>query len=170
MASRIKGSFWGNLSSFPFWQWALFLVCIILLPKALSSVLLYLNIIGIGVMLLFSAYKTVKFFIDLIKKKNTSYQGFTINYAQQSDTQLLSNEMIAALLDLRELRILKVAYTGNCLYLYQEVKEKEKSASSFFMSFVGKKQELSEVEKAELTQKTLAYLQQQSLLALLSST
>ena len=87
-------------------------------------------------MLLFSVYKTGKFFFTLLKKTNTSYQGFTINYAQQSDTQVLNQEMLTTLLSLRELKILKVAYTGNCLYLYQEVKEKEKSASSFFSSLM----------------------------------
>lgn len=167
--SRIKGSFWGSLRSFPFWQWALFLILIILLPRSLGSILLYLNVIGIGVILLFSGYKTARFFIDLIKKKNTSYQGLTINYAQQSDTQVLTDEMMEVLLTLKDLKIIKVAYTGNCLYLYQEIKEKEKSASSFFSSLFKGKQELSEAEKAELTQKTLAYIQQPVLLTLLTS-
>ena len=171
LKSRLRGSLWSAIRSFPFWQWALFLVLMILLPKTLSTIFLYLNVAGIAIILFFSAYKTIKYLIDIIRKKNTaSFKWLTINYVQQNDTQVLTEEMIEALFALKEMRIIKVAYTGNCLYLYQEVKEKEKSSSNFFSSLLKGKKELSEAEKAVLIQKTLSHIQQPALLTLLAST
>ena len=118
-------------------------------------------------MLLFSAYKTITFFVQLLRKKNTAYQGFTVNYAQHSDTTFLSEEIISVLQQLKEINITKVAYTGNCLYLYQEIKDKTDSTTAFFSSLFQGDPNLTEAQKAELTQKTIAYLQQQSFLSLL---
>ena len=162
----MKSSLWSSFKSFPLRQRALFLFFILILPKTLSSVLLYINLAGIGLMLLFSAYKTVKFFIQLLQKNNTSVQGFTINYAQHSDTTFLSDEIITSLQQLKDINISKVAYTGNCLYLYQEIKEKP-DTTAFFTSLFQKQHHLTETEKAELTQKTISYIQQPAFLSLL---
>jgi hypothetical protein len=118
-------------------------------------------------MLSISVYKTLKFFIQLVRKKNTSYQGFTVNYAQYSDTTMLNTEIITALQTLKAYHISKVAYTGNSLYLYQEIDEKPKGISAFFSTLFQTTHPLTEPEKADLTQRTLQYLQQPSLLTLL---
>ena len=118
-------------------------------------------------MLAVSVYKTLKFFFHLVKHKNTSYQGFTVQYAQYTDTMILTPEIITALQTLKPYNISKVAYTGNSLYLYQEVQEKPQGISAFFFSLFQQTHQLTEPEKADLTQRTLQYLQQPSLLALL---
>jgi hypothetical protein len=167
ISSRVQGTLRSSLKSFPFLQWGIFLLCILILPKTLRSALLYINVIGIAIMLLFSAYKTLTFFFHIVKQKRTSYQGFTVNYAQHSNTTFLNPEIIGALQTLKDFKITKVAYTGNCLYLFQEIEDKPKTSSAFFSTLFSKSHPLTEVEKADLTQRTLQYLQQPSLLALL---
>ncbi|MDR3169340.1 MAG: hypothetical protein LBU27_06365 [Candidatus Peribacteria bacterium] len=131
--------------------------------------MLYLNLIGIGAMLLFSAYQTVKFFRQLLRKKNSSYQGFQINYAQASDMTVLNEELIIGLQSLPPLGIARVAYTGNCLYLYQTVKAAPSSTQNILTSLFQRESLLTETEKAELTQKTLRFLQQPAFLSLLTA-
>ncbi|MDR0607925.1 MAG: hypothetical protein LBG52_06375 [Candidatus Peribacteria bacterium] len=168
LRSRLTSTLQSTVKSFPRRQRALFLLFILLLPKTISSVLLYLNLIGIGVMLLVSAYQTVKFFRQLLRKKNASYQGFQINYAQSSDTTVLSEELITGLQSLQPLGITRVAYTGNCLYLYQTIKEASLN-QNFFVGLFQRDHLLTEAKKAELTQKTLRFLQQPAFLSLLTT-
>lgn len=120
-------------------------------------------------MLIFSAYKTVKFFYQLLKKNNSSYQGFAINYAQNSDTTVLTDELITGLQSLQPLGITKVAYTGNCLYLYQSVKEVPAPEKNLLAAIFQQDHVFTEIEKAELTQKTLHFLQQPAFLSLLTT-
>jgi hypothetical protein len=167
ISSRVQGTLRSSLKAFPFLQWGIFLLFILILPKMLRPVLLYINVIGICIMLAYSVYKTLVFFFHLVKKKNTSYQGFIINYAQHSDTTFLTPEILAALQTLKAYHISKVAYTGNSLYLYQEIEEKPKGISAFFSTLFQKSHQLTEQEKADLTQRTLQYLSQPFLLALL---
>jgi hypothetical protein len=68
---------------------------------------------------------------------------------------------------LKAFKITKVAYTGNCLYLYQEIEDKPKTGTAFFSILFSTSHLLTEAEKADLTQRTLQYLQQPYLLALL---
>jgi hypothetical protein len=167
ISSRVQNTLRASLKSFPFLQRGIFLLFILLLPRTLRSILLYINLIGICIMLIFSVYKTLKFFLHLIKKKNTSYQGFVVNYAQHSDTTMLNPEIIATLQTLKSYHISKVAYTGNSFYLYQEIEEKPQGISAFFSTLFQKTHQLTEQEKADLTQRTLQYLQQPTLLSLL---
>lgn len=99
--------------------------------------------------------------------KSTSYQGYTVQYAQHSDATMLTPEILQALEALKAYQISKVAYTGNSFYLYQEITNKPKTTSAFFSTLFTTTHPLTEPEKADLTQRTLQYLQQPSLLALL---
>jgi hypothetical protein len=147
----------------------MFLVVLILLPGTLGKVIMYINLAGIILLLAYSVFKTIIYLFTLLKKTTTSYQGFTINYAQSSDTTFLNDEFLAQLQTVKTFKISKVAYTGNCLYLYQEIKEQPKSTSAFFSSLFSADKQLTEAEKAALTQTTLTYLQQPAFLSLFMS-
>ncbi|MDR2189896.1 MAG: hypothetical protein LBP53_01580 [Candidatus Peribacteria bacterium] len=127
-----------------------------------------INIIGIILLFGYSLFKTIKYFSATLTKNNASYQGLTVNYSQSSDTTFLNEQMLTQLQALKPLKITKVAYTGNCLYLYQAINEQPKTASDFLSALVVKEKALTEAEKAELTQKTLSYLQQPAFLSLLT--
>lgn len=167
MKTRMQGGLRGSLRDFPIWQRAFFLLLIVILPQSLGSFFLYFNIVGIILLLLASVLSTLKVFYNLLKVNTTSYKGLLVNYAQQSDIEILSDEMMLAMNTLKERKMIKLAYTGNCLYLYQKIKEKPNSAISFFTSLLSKPQKLSEIQKAELTQNTLSYLQEPAFLSLL---
>jgi hypothetical protein len=167
LTSRLTSTIRSTLKAFPRWQRALFLFFILFLPKSLSSAFLYINLIGIGVMLLISGYQTVKFFLQLLKKNNASYQGFTVNYAQSSDTTFLNDELITGLQSLQSLGITKVAYTGNCLYLYQTIKEIPAFDQNILASLFQQDHLFTEAEKTALTQKTLRFIQDPAFLSLL---
>jgi hypothetical protein len=165
---RIQGTLRKNIKGFPLRPWILFLLVLILLPGTFGKVIMYLNLAGIVLLLAYSVFQTIKYLVTLLKKTTTSYQGFTINYTQSSDTTFLNNELLAQLQALKTLKISKVAYTGNSLYLYQEIKEQPKTTSAFFSSLFSADKQLTEAEKATLTQTTLTYLQQPAFLSLLT--
>jgi hypothetical protein len=164
---RIQGTVRKSIKGFPIWPWIIFLLVLIFLPGTLGKVIMYVNLVGIILLFVYSVFKTVKYLYTLLKKTTASYQGFTINYTQNSDTTLLNEELLAQLQTLKSLKISKVVYTGNCLYLYQEIKEQPKTTSAFFSSLFSADKQLTEAEKAALTQTTLTYLQQPAFLSLL---
>ena len=165
--SRIKGGIWNSVKNFPFRQWGIFLLLIMFLPKTIGSFLLRMNIIGIAFIFLYTIYKTIKYFVKMFQKNKTSYQGYSVNYAEQQDVVLLNDEMLSALLDVKTMKISKIAYTGNCLYCYQEIRENPENVSEMLNSLVKKDGTLTEVEKAELVQQTLHYLQKSEFLSLI---
>ncbi|MDR0650075.1 MAG: hypothetical protein LBG59_01355 [Candidatus Peribacteria bacterium] len=164
---RIQGTLRKSIKGFPIWPWIIFLLVLVLLPGTLGKVIMYVNVVGIVLLFTYSVFKTIKYLYTLLKKTTTSYQGFTINYTQNSDTTFLNDELLSQLQTLKGLKITKVAYTGNCLYLYQEIKEQPKTMSAFFSSLFSADKQLSEAEKAALTQTTLTHLQQPAFLSLL---
>lgn len=109
-----------SIKSFPLWQRAVFFILILLLPKFIWKALMRVNIIGLIIVFVFSIYKTTKFFINSKKYSNsTSIAGFDVQYSQHTDQLFFSSEMLSAIQNLKTLDITKVAYTWNCLYLYQ---------------------------------------------------
>jgi hypothetical protein len=166
---RIQGTLQKSIKGFPIRPWIIFLLVLVILPGTIGKVIMYVNLAGIVLLLAYSVFKTVKYLYALLKKTTTSYQGFSINYSQSSDTTLLNKELLAQLQALKELKISKVVYTGNSLYLYQEIKEQPKTTSAFFSSLFSADKQLTEAEKAALTQTTLTYLQQPAFLSLLTA-
>ncbi|MDR2541242.1 MAG: hypothetical protein LBD11_05795 [Candidatus Peribacteria bacterium] len=70
---------------------------------------------------------------------------------------------------LQAFEVTKVAYTGNCLYLYQTIKEIPAFDQNILASLFQQDHILTEAEKAELTQKTLHFLQNPAFLSLLTA-
>jgi len=165
--ARIKGGIWNSVKNFPFRQRGIFLLLMILLPKTIGSFLLRINLIGIALIFLYTIYKTVKYFLKTFQKNKTSYQGYSVNYAEQQDAVFLTDEMLSALIDVQTMKISKIAYTGNCLYCYQEIRENPENVSEMLTSLVKKDGVLTEVEKAELVQQTLQYFQTSKFLSLI---
>ena len=95
-----------------------------------------------------------------MNSQSMKYGWFTANYNKENDTSIASPEMIEILdvLD-KNYRITKFCYTGNCIYLLQDVHdhngERLNSTSKLY----------SEQEKASLQQKTMQYLNQPEFLS-----
>ncbi|MBQ7074482.1 hypothetical protein IJM86_05570 [bacterium] len=74
---------------------------------------------------------------------------------------MLTDNLIAFFPELSGVYIEKIAYTGNCFYFYQTIHKDSKT-------FLKKDKPLTEDEKAELTQKTLQFLQTSPFLSLVT--
>lgn len=162
---RMKDGILSYIKNFPLrqWAWFVFLVCLLGLAGKFWEVLLYINIIGIGLMFLFSIWKTVQYLFGFWQKKNTTttYKGFSVKYTQESDLQILSDELLNFLPNFAQCYIEKIAYTWNCFYFYQTLHKKSDNILS-------KDQELTDKEKAELTQRTIIFLQTSPFLSFVS--
>ena len=160
---RIKNGIFSYIKNFPFWQWGgfLFFVCLLGLAGKFGEVLLWINVIGIVLMLLFSMWRTGQYLFSFFKKSSKTYKGFSINYVQESDLGMLTDNLIAFFPELSGVYIEKIAYTGNCFYFYQTIHKDSKT-------FLKKDKPLTEDEKAELTQKTLNFLQTSPFLSLVT--
>ena len=96
----------------------------------------------------------------IFKTKNVDYWGFVVNYTNQTDALMLSNDVIETLKELWEKYwITKFCYTGNCVYLLQDIHDHEwnrlESTSQLY----------SEQEKAALQQRTLSFLHEEEFLS-----
>ncbi len=117
---RVTQGILSTILAFPLLQRAIFFLLLCLLPATIWNALLYINLIGLFIMFFFSLYKTIKTLVKQTKQQqNTSIAGFDVQFAQHTDQLFFSAEMLSAIHDLKALDITKIAYTGNCLYLYQ---------------------------------------------------
>lgn len=88
-----------------------------------------------------------------MNSQTMQYWGYTASYAKENDNSVASPEMTEILNTLeKNFWITKFCYTGNCIYLLQDVHdhngERLESTSKLY----------SEQEKAILQQKTMQYL------------
>ena len=91
----------------------------------------------------------------MVEMKNADYGGFVASYNKQSDTEILSTEVVSLLKELSDqYRITKFWYTGNCIYLLQDIHDREWNRLDPSAKIY------SEQEKATLQQRTLEYLHQ----------
>ena len=129
-------------------------------------VLFWLNLIWGGILFWFLMWKVFKaFYNNFLKTKRVDYGWFTVNYANQTDALMLSSDVINGLEKLgKELRITKFCYTGNCVYLLQDVHDREWNRVSASSKLYSKQ------EKASLQQRTLEYIRQPEFLSLFSLT
>lgn len=118
-----------------------------------GKVLLRINLIWALILLIFYGIKIGKVIFKKIKTQSTEYWWLTVNYAKQSDALMLSQDIIKDLQYLGEnFRIIQFCYTGNCIYLLQDIHDRNwKRLSSSSKLY-------SEQEKANLQEKTMDYL------------
>ena len=121
----------------------------------------WLNIVWWGILLLFLMWKVFrKLYKNIFKTKKVDYDGFSVNYTKQTDALMLSSDVMWVLKKLGgEYWITKFCYTGNCVYLLQDIHDREwnrlDSSSKLY----------SEQEKANLQQRTLDYIHQTEFLS-----
>ncbi len=129
-------------------------------------VLFRLNVIGGWILFLFLMIRVGKvLFNKFFKTKRVDYGWFTVNYTNQTDALMLSNDVINVLKKLsKEYRITKFCYTWNCVYLLQDVHDREWNRLSSSSKLY------SEQEKASLQQRTMDYIHQSEFLSLFSLT
>ncbi|GHW02927.1 hypothetical protein AGMMS50249_7130 [candidate division SR1 bacterium] len=117
--TRVSNSIFSTIKSFPIIQRLIFLILLFILPFV-GKTLFRINLIGLIITLIFSIYKTTKTLLKRKKYQQTSsVGGFDVQYARHTDQLFFSPEMLSAIQNLKSLSISQVAYTGNCLYLYQ---------------------------------------------------
>jgi len=127
-------------------------------------VLFWLNVIGGWILFCFLMWKVFKVFYNkYVKSKRVDYGWFSVNYANQTDALMLSSDVINVLKKLaKEYWVTKFCYTGNCIYILQDVHDHEWNRVSSSSKLY------SEQEKASLQQRTLDYLHQSEFLFLFS--
>ena len=144
-----------------FWWLVIFFVLLWLSKYTIWRVLFWLNLLWALILLVFYWLKKGKaLYKRMMETKNADYGGFVASYTKQSDTEMLSTDVIWLLKNLSDQYwITKFCYTGNCIYLLQDIHDKEwkrldQSAKIY-----------SEQEKAALQQRTLDYLHQEEFLS-----
>lgn len=150
-----------------FWWVVIFSLLFWLYDKwQIWHILFWLNVVGGGILFSFLIRRIFKVFYNkYLKTKRVDYGWFTVNYANHSDALMLSNDIVNILKKLgKEFWIVKCCYTWNCLYLLQDVHDRDwgrlSSSSKLY----------SEQEKASLQQRTLNYLRQSEFLSLFTLT
>lgn len=144
------------------WWLIVFFILLWLSKYTVWKVLFRLNLIWAVILLVFYGFKKWKsLYKKIIKTRNVAYWWFTVNYTKQTDALMLSNDVIALLNKMRdEYRITKFCYTGNCIYLLQDLHDRDwnrlESASKLY----------SEQEKAALQQRTMDYLHWEEFLSM----
>ena len=143
-----------------FWWLVVFFIFLWLYKYTIWKVLFWLNLAWALILLIFYGFKTRKsLYKKMFKTKNVDYGWFVASYASQSDALMLSNDVVWVLKKLwKDYWIVKVCVTGNCIYLLQDIHDREwnrlESSSKLY----------SEQEKAALQQKTLDYLRKDDFL------
>ncbi len=125
-------------------------------------VLFWINVIGGWILLLFLMIRVAKvLFNKFFKTKRVDYEWFTVNYTKQTDALMLSSGVIDVLKNLsKEYWITKFCYTWNCIYLLQDVCDREWNRLSSHSKLY------SEQEKASLQQRTMDYIRKTEFLSL----
>ena len=128
------------------------------------QILFRLNVVWGWILIIFYGRKILKhLYKKVFKTKRVDYWWFNVNYANHSDALMLSPEIINLLKILRKnLWITKFCYTWNCVYLLQDVHDREWNRLS------SRSKLYSEQEKATLQQKTMDYIRQPEFLSLFS--
>jgi len=144
-----------------FWWFVVFFILMRLYQYSIWKVLFWINLLWAIILLIFYGVKKLKV---LYKKKletqNVDYGGFVASYTNQSDTDILSKDVIWLLNELSDQYwITKFCYTGNCIYLLQDIHDKEWNRLDPSAKIY------SEQEKASLQQRTLNYLHQEEFLS-----
>ena len=150
-----------------FWRFFVFGLLFRLYDKwQILHVLFWLNVIGGGILFSFLCRRIFKVFYNkYLKTKRVDYWWFAVNYANHSDALMLSNDIVNILKKLgTDFWIVKCCYTWNCLYLLQDVHDRDWSRLSSSSKLY------SEQEKAALQQRTLDYLRQSEFLSLFTLT
>ena len=129
-------------------------------------ILFWLNVAGGWILLLFLMFRVGKvLFNKFFKTKRVEYWWFTVNYTNQTDALMLSSEVINTLKKIsQEYWVTKFCYTWNCVYLLQDVHDREWNRLSSSSKMY------SEQEKASLQQRTMDYIHQSEFLSLFSLT
>ena len=160
-----------NPSIWPLVGWLLWWVVIFALLLWLYNkwqfwhVLFWLNLIWGWILFWFLAWKIFKAFYNKLKSKKVNYGWFTVNYGNQTDALMLSSDVINCLKKIgKEYWITKFCYTWNCVYLLQDVHDRDWNRLSSSSRLY------SEQEKASLQQRTLDYIHQSEFLSLFSLT
>ena len=163
----LKKNRFDNPSIWPLVRWLLWWCLIFLLLFWLSSkfqfgkILFRLNIIWASILLMFYGWKISKVLHKkLFRTRNVDYGWFTVSYSNQTDALMLSSEVISVLKKLwDEYWVVKFSYTGNCVYLLQDIHDHEgnrlESTSKLY----------SEQEKSSLQQKTMGFIRQSEFLS-----
>ena len=145
-----------------FWRCIVFWILSWLYSKwEFWKVLFWLNIIGWGILILFCLRKISKVVYNkYFKTKNVDYLWFNINYSDQTDALMLSHDIVDILKKMKnEFWITNFCYTGNCIYLLQDIHDREwKKLSSSNKLY-------TEQEKANLQQRTLEFIHQSDFLS-----
>lgn len=125
------------------------------------KILLWINIIWAMILLSFYMWKIWKALYNLIfKTSRVEYGWFKASYKNPSDALIISPEVVKVLKKLKdEYWITKFCYTWNCIYLLQDVHDRDgnrlNSSSKLY----------SAQEKAVLQQRTMDYIRQSEFLS-----
>ncbi len=159
-------SIWPLIGWFMWWGIVFWLLFFLYGKWQFWNVLFWLNVVGGGILFSFLMRNVFKFFYNkFFKTKRVEYWWFVVNYANHSDALMLSSDVIKVLEKIRkELWIIKFCYTWNCVYLLQDVHDREWNRLSSSSSKL-----YSEQEKAALQQRTLDYIRQTEFLSLFIS-
>lgn len=155
----MKKNILDNPSIWPLVRWLLWWLLVFILLAWLGSkfqfwqILLLINVFWALILLTFYGIKIGKTLFKKMNSQTMQYWWYTASYAKESDNSIASPEMIEMLNTLeKNFWITKFCYTGNCIYLLQDVHdhngERLESTSKLY----------SEQEKAILQQKTMQYL------------
>ena len=168
----LKKNLLDNPSIWPLVGWFLWWVIVFVLLAWLCDkwqfwrILFRLNVIWWGILFCFLMWKIFKVLYNkFFKTRRVNYGWFTVNYANQTDALMLSPDVIKALSNLwKNYWITKFCYTWNCIYLLQDVHDREwnRLASSSKL--------YSEQEKASLQERTMSYIHESEFLSLFSLT
>ncbi len=87
-----------------------------------------------------------------------------MDYDDSEDVLFLTPEVTPCIRALTDLQVTKICYTGNCLYLLQDIHAPQHKFKSLVKRAIYSSRIYSEQEKADLQQKTMAYIQQSDFL------
>ena len=144
------------------WWWIVFLLLMWLSYKfRFVQVFLWINIIWAMILLFFYIWKISKVIYNIVfKTSSVEYWGFRANYKNPSDALIISKDVIKTLKNLKEeYRIAKFCYTWNCIYLLQNILDREWNRINSEAKLY------SEQEKANLQIRTMNYIHSQDFLS-----
>ena len=166
----MKKNYLDNPSIWPLVRWLFWWLLVFILLSLFSSkfqfwqVLLRINLVWALILLIFYGIKIGKTLYKKINSKSMNYWWFTASYSRQSDALMISPEMVKTLVGLwNDFWITKFCYTGNCVYLLQDVHDRN------WKRLTSSSKLYSEQEKANLQQKTLDAIRKPDFLSLFIS-
>lgn len=154
------------VKSFPIVSWWIFLILLLLLSTSIWTWLFWINVVWAGILLVFTICKTISLFCKIVfQTKTVQFGWFNTSYQEWEDVLFLAPNVVNALKWLSEFQIIRFCYTGNCLYLLQDIHAPKNKNNGLLKKIILSDRTYTEVEKADLQQRTLAHIQKSDFLS-----